>query len=412
MRRTLLVLCPILLTAQTAPLPPDKAVQAGFQAMGEGRYLAAHDLFRSAAFDADGQVLDESAFQNWQQFGTAVTGELPLDTMYARKGVAPPDAAMTAQVRTATARDAIAEIVARARATRVVILNEAHYSPRDRAFAWEVARALRPLGYSYLAAETLDNNPTTDRPRATQRLATDGFVRRSTGTYSEDPVFAAYLRQAVALGYRPVAYEITRAQRVNGSDIATREQAQSDNLVAAIFARDPNAKVLIHVGHGHVAEELVDRGGNQVMWMAGRLKRATGIDPLTIDQTTLTDLMPPARDAYPLAAAKVGRRSGVLFAGERPLIVGRWGNAVDLQVVHPPRAYRHGRPTWLAALGGRPVAIPATLLPATGERLVQAFAAAAPTDAVPLDQVLVRAGRPAPRMMLPAGRVRWATQDR
>lgn len=79
--------------------------------------------------------------------------------------------------------------------------------------------------------------------------------------------------------------------------------------------------------------------------------------------------------------------------------------------VHPPRGDRHGRPTWLAALGGKPRAVPAALLPRTGTRLIQAFAPGAPVDAVPLDQVLVTAGRRAPVLMLPDGPVDFRTQS-
>jgi len=51
------------------------------------------------------------------------------------------------------------------------------------------------------------------------------------------------------------------------------------------------------------------------------------------------------------------------------------------------------------------------LLPKQGERLVQVFAANAPDDAVPLDQVVVKAGEAAPMLMIPNIPVRFATQD-
>ena len=383
--------------------------------MKDGRYLAARNAFAALAFEPGGRMRDERAYQMWQQYSPMITNELPLDGL-TRRGRAPPapEAGWAAQARRATARDAITEIVARARRTSIVILNEAHYSPRDRAFGLSVAQALRPLGYATLAAETFDNNPAKGRRPAVDLLAADGVVRAGTGSYTKDPVFAAYVRAAVAMGYRPVAYEMTEAQRIQGDDvakqIAAREDAQVANLMAAIFTKNPGAKVLIHVGHSHVAEAPIARNDERIAWMAARLKKATGIDPLTIDQTELTDLSPDARAAYPIAAAKVGRKDGILFAAGKPLVLGQYAGAVDVQVVHPVRAYRHGRPTWLAGLGGKPVAVPRALLPAKGERLVQAFAADAPTDAVPLDQVLITAGKPAPYLMLPAVKVRFATQ--
>ena len=55
--------------------------------------------------------------------------------------------------------------------------------------------------------------------------------------------------------------------------------------------------------------------------------------------------------------------------------------------------------------------IPQRLLPAKGRRLIQVFAANAPGDAVPLDQVLVNAGSPAPSLFVPAGPIRFAIQE-
>ena len=93
--------------------------------------------------------------------------------------------------------------------------------------------------------------------------------------------------------------------------------------------------------------------------------------------------------------------------GNNPLILGRYAGAVDLQVVHPARAYRYGRPQWLVEMGGTPLAIPKELLPTSGRRLIQVFAADAPPDAVPLDQIVVQAGAPLPMLFAPAVPVRF-----
>jgi hypothetical protein len=396
-------LCLAIALAAQAPLP---APQRGMAALMKGRYLEARDIFAAGAFNPDGSVRDRVAREYWQQFTPMLTGEPQLDTLTVRRDEAP-DPNWAAQVRDATARPALDEIVRRARDTRIVIINEAHYSPRDRAFAWQVAQALRPLGYSVLALETFANRSAAGSVSAVERLQADSIVRSGTGTYTQDPVFAAFVRQALAIGYRPVAYEITAEQDKVG-DVPEREQAQAANLAAHVRA-SPGAKLLVHVGHGHNSEDTsrYDDGSDGRM-MAARLKEMTRIDPLTIDQTKLTDLQPKARTAYPIAAAKGGSRPAILLVGDKPLVL---SGGTDLQVVHPVRRYRHGRPTWLASLGGKPVTIPAALLPRTGERLVQAFAADAPADAVPLDQVLVTAGMPIPKLMLPPGvRVRYAVQ--
>lgn len=391
--------------AQDGPRESDAGAQSQ-AALQRGDYMAARTILDAAMARPDA---DDYTQQMWRQITPMLTGELPTDALNRGRPPAVTDPAMLARLRAATARPAIAEIVRRARLTSIVIINEAHYNPRDRAFALEVARALRPLGYGYLAAETFNQSWEGGPSPAIARLVADRVVTRSTGYYMLDPVFARYVNEALRLGYQPVAYESSQSQNARGPGIQPREDGEAENLLAFLRAH-PGAKLLVHVGHGHVNEvPQPNTDGPQTFMMAARLKQLTGIDPLTINQTTMSDLQPSMRDAYPIAAAKAGTRDVVLFEGNRPLLLG--APATDLQIVHPARAYRYGRPTWLAALGGRPVAVPTALLPSAGERLIQAFDAGAPADAVPLDQVLVTAGRPAPSLMLPRGvRVRYATQ--
>ncbi len=392
--------------AQDVFLP--SVLEAARKDLGKGNYLRAIDSLKNAAGPADGKAGDPVAEQLWEQFSPFVTNELSPAEYHPAGADDMLGARWSEKISRASPHDAIDEIVRRARTTSIVILNEAHNSPRDRAFALEVARALRPLGYSVLAVEAIRNYPVAGDPLSgADRLKQDGFVRLSTGDYTRDPVFARFLQGAMALGYEPVAYEETKQQMKPGGGTAERENAQAGNLFDSIFSKRPKAKTLIYVGLSHVAEQPVS--GTERM--AGILKRLTKVDPLTIDQATVTDLTPEARRAYDLAAAKIGNRSGVLFDGNKPLVLGLYESAVDLQVIHPRRSYRLGRPVWLAALGGRSVSVPMDLRPATGRRLVQVFAAAAPSDAVPLDQTIVTAGGPVPPLFAPAIPLRFQTQQ-
>jgi hypothetical protein len=294
-----------------------------------------------------------------------------------------------------------------------VILNEAHHSPRDRAFGLEVARALRPLGYSVLAAEGFSNpRAEVEAARITARIAADGYARRESGFYLSDPVFADFVRQAVRLGYRPVSYEHNGEDDVRAENrVAVREQGQADNLVRRIFAAEPQAKVLIYVGFSHATEKPTDPSGTP--WMAARLKRMTGIDPLTIDQTFLSQTGDAdGRAYYNLLKPKLGDRPVVLLQAQKPIGAGSYAGAVDLMVVHPPLRLVQGRPDWLLRIGRRPRPVPAHLLPASGRRLVQAFVAGEDEQAIPLDQVIVEQGKPRPALMLPDGiPIRYAYQD-
>jgi hypothetical protein len=402
------------LSAQPASPPPAQPVPArdptaeAFEHLDAGRYLAAIDGIREAGRAAPE---DSPLGGMWRQFHATIGGL--VDPASLDRASATVDPQVARRLRQATRRDAIREIVERAKRTNIVILNEAHHSPRDRAFALEVARALRPLGYSILAAEAFTNSADeAEAASAASKIVADGYVRRSTGIYLSDPVFADFVRQAVALGYRPLADEQTARGSGTGAErIVAREQEQAENLVRRVFAREPKAKVLIYVGFRHVTEAPI--GTPPIQWMAGRLKRMTGVDPLTIDQTSLSEMgEAPGRAQYELVRARIGKDPVVLVEGGKPARFGPQAHAVDLMVVHPPVRIVRGRPDWLRRIGRRPQAVPSQLLPGAGRRLVQAFVASEAADAIPLDQVIVEAGQPVPVLMLPPGvRVRYATQD-
>ncbi|WP_394653340.1 hypothetical protein [uncultured Sphingomonas sp.] len=409
MRYLIGIIGAVCLTAAAAAQRADdaKLFDAARQAILDGRYLDATTMLEPAAF-APGASDNAPPRQLWTQFTPFMTNE--LDPAVFGSKTPPADPKAIAALAQATPHDAITEIVRRAKDRQIVILNEAHYSPRDRAFALQVARALRPLGFSVLAAETLRNYAASGLARTgAEQFDADGIVRRSTGFYSADPVFANLLRGAHALGYRTLSYEQRADQSTPEGGVPEREAAQAHNLTA-FLRTDSKAKMLIYVGHGHLSKASDDADSAM---MGERLKRLSGIDPLTIDQVALAGLRPSRRAEQLAASTRAGDRPTIFLTGGVPLLIGNpYPGSIDLQVVHPLRRYRHGRPSWLASLGGRPVAVPVDLLPKAGKRLVQAFDAAEPTDAVPLDQVLVEAGKPAPMLLLPPGRrVRYAVQD-
>ncbi len=300
-------------------------------------------------------------------------------------------------------RDALTAIVEEARGRQIVMINEAHHVPRDRAFATRVALELRKLGFEYLAMETLGDDAAA--------IARRGYptTDERDGYYSREPVLGDFIRRAVRAGYTLVNYEHRAPEEVTDPEqrIAAREQGQAQNIIDRILAKDPRARVLVYVGHGHLTKGPYDWGGKNVPMMAERLRARTGIDPLCIDQAR-EDPVGPAMDAIlerTRFASFVLRKRG---AGHPYSGIA----AVDMFVYHRPVQLVHGRPHWLAMDGyRRPRKIPAKLLPAEERRLVQAFFANEGADAVPVDQVLVTAGEEPPVLMLPRGRFRYATQD-
>lgn len=286
-----------------------------------------------------------------------------------------------------TALNPFNEIEGRARKTRIVIVNESHERSEHRGFIAEIARRLRPLGYDNLAIETLSSSrpgtPARYLPTFVKQPDLPYFVDED-GFYLSEAGFGRLGRQAKALGYHLLAYEfIPTDDPTNGmtedQQIAAREEGQANNL--ASYLRDhPGAKLLVHVGYSHAAE--VPRA-NGAKWMAMRLKEKTGIDPLTISQTTCRG----GGDTLRLSMLPADQPAGTF----------------DLLVDHPGARFARGRPEWRALAGDRPVSIPRTLRPAKGWRVIEARPVGEPVTSVPMDRVAIRPGEDI-ALMLPPGR--------
>jgi hypothetical protein len=284
----------------------------------------------------------------------------------------------------------------------------------NRAFSQRLARELHKIGYTYLACEAFG-----DYPQAFPR----GYVAKRSGGYTRDPVFGAWITEAMADGWKLVAYEAmpnpTSSPEQRMAINVNRQEQQAINLVERIFARDKDAKVLIHVGHHNLAKGVATFASGAVASAMGEhLRRKTGLDTLHVDQTEFYAHPDPA-DESPLYArmlAKPGTTAPFVLKakdGQYAVLHGMKGR-VDMQVVFPRYAFsdRNGRPEWLASLAGRaPRDIPAALLPATGRRAVLAYRSGDPADAVPADVVVVEAGKPAPKLMLPPGEYRFSVED-
>ena len=240
--------------------------------------------------------------------------------------------------------DALEAIVRAAGDKQIVILNEAHNISGHRGFAARVMRALRPLGFDTFAAEAFGG---MDGYRAGAPL------HQGLGYYIADPVYAEMVREAAALGYVFADYEQRPDQRLPAeADMDTRttarEIAQAKNLIERVLKPRPHARIFVLCGYSH-ATEVEGMGG---LWFAGQLKAATGIDPLTIEQSSNWPATRPEADTAEVAAV-LGR-----FAPTRPITVSRAGQAfsnstfdgkIDLSVYHPRLPQIAGRPGWLAA---------------------------------------------------------------
>lgn len=341
-----------------------------------------HYVYRLPDPVADGQGDGGRAGQQWSFLGREDRAA-PVHGDYRAAACPPAPAGAAGQ---AAVLDAI---VARAREARIVILNESHAVTRHRAFSQALLARLRPLGYSVFAAETFNNR--RDEPDPVEEYAALPYPHRDLGWYSREPVFGRLVREAMGLGYRLAAYEQvhdaeTRAARDENdwvANINAREAAQATHLAALLETMAPDEKLFIHVGYDHAEEVARIEEGRELAWMALRLRRLTGIDPLTIAQTECRGGADTVRLASPATA---GRPS-----------------PFDLLVDHPLETFRAGRPEWRLAAGHRLVPIPPQYAQSDTPLVIEAFAEGEPFDAVPIDRVYVEPGEDV-RLALPPGR--------
>lgn len=339
--------------------------------------------------------------QYWSFSGDLATA----DELWVR-GVDPPSGSLPDLSRMQPV-PAIDEIVRRAEGRRVVIINEAHHSPRHRAFTHELMLALRETGFTHFAAETFCSGAHCGP------LLVDGapIGNAVTGFYTLEPVFGDLARQAGAAGYTLAGYEITPEQRAAfgadpNIDIRNyRELSQAQNLKAVLDA-NPDMRVLVHVGFGHAEESSPEW---PLHLFAGRLKELTGEDPLTIDQTQGTQQYAEHDSLlYKAFVARFGPPEvpvAIAYGPERPTGVYR----VDMAVIHPEQQEVDGRPDWLA-MGGYRKPHQVILEPLGARSLVRAFALAEPEGAIAMDQILVGPDSTAVTLMLPTGDYRLVRQ--
>ena len=308
--------------------------------------------------------------------------------------------------------EAIPAIVEMAKDRQIVILNEAHDAPQHRAFGLLLAKALRRVGFEFMAMETLVG------PGKVSGVVEYEYPTLETGFYSGEPIFADFVRQCPKLGYQMIAYEIEAGQRkVNAqkdpnASIKERENAQSDNLIKHVLQKHKDAKLFVYVGYSHATEDWQTlEDGSQLGWMAAQIQKKTGIDPLTIDQVG-GSYNPKSNQIDPVFKLLQSNREII-----KPSIVkgidGAWLSAdryfkkTDLSVFHPVQKMIDGRPNWLRMQGYRKShMIDNADYFVEPKTLVQAYFEEEGDDALPVDQILLDSAEGDSTFLLPAGNYR------
>ena len=327
----------------------------------------------------------DRALAAWDRLGTASTGDLDA-----------------ARRRFTAARQVpvLDTLRAMADTARVIMINERHHAASDRLLTLQLLRSLRAKGFRYFAAEAFP---------ADSALRAPAFPR-DDDSYTSEPLFAELVREARRLGYTLVAYEAAGTQWEQPDSLTPqqrRDWAQAHNLAAATVERDPRAKVLVHAGFDHVRERATPA------WhpMAAYFRARTGIDPVTVDQTSGSERSTPAF-AHPVHRVFGSSlpSTGTVFVDSGGAVIGASAMLVDLVAIRAAAAPVAGRPAHLAMLGTRRAVTVRTPPCRTRHCVLVAHRAGDPPEAAVLDRVEVERTTTA-TLMLPNGVARLTLYD-
>ncbi|RUL65900.1 hypothetical protein EKH79_04125 [Dyella dinghuensis] len=271
------------------------------------------------------------------------------------------------------ALDAIPEL---AKNYRIVLFNEAHNIALTRSLTVQLLSRLHDEGFNYFAAETLVQTDTA--------LTSRGYPTDNSGFYTEEPIYAEMVRTALKLGFKVVAYEAT----TDTSSSDARESEQAQNLYKQVFARDPQAKLVINAGYEHITTSGSYLGGSS---MAEHLHKLVALPMLSIDQTAMYP-HPSKEDDHPYYTEimdKLRPQAAIVFvnAAGKP-----WAlrSSYDVNVFFPPSHVIRGRPAWLT-LGElrQPFPTSADECHAHYPCLIEARYSNEGDDAIPADRLLL-----------------------
>lgn len=274
------------------------------------------------------------------------------------------------------ARPAVEAIPDLARHYRIVLFNEAHNVVLTRSLIVQMLAPLYAEGFRYFAAETLVQSDTALQQR--------GYPTQDSGFYTEEPIYAETVRTALKLGFKVIAYEAS--DDTQGAD--ARETEQARQLYERVFAHDPQARLVVQAGYGHILTTGAYLGGKS---MAEHLYQLTHLPMLSVEQIMMYPHPSTAQDHpyYTEVMKRLHPDTPIVFvtpAGQP------WAlkTGYSVSVFFPLEKLERGRPTWLS-LGGlrHPHLVTADNCEAQYPCLVEAHYSNEGPDAIPADRVLL-----------------------
>lgn len=275
----------------------------------------------------------------------------------------------------------IEQIADLAKTHSVIIINEHHAKPQHRVFIRELAVRLKSEGFTHYAAESFA--PEIHQGQGYPNLRRGGY-------FAMEPMMARSIHHLRALGYKLVAYEAQSGQfdpfdKDVMRQIDQREEAQANNLMEAVLEENPDTKIIIHVGHGHVVEFPIQAPGS-IPWMAARLKEKSGIDPLSISFTECRSGGPTA-----VLSTKAVNENGIVHPKLTDFMIG----------LSEPN-FTRGRPNYRLEMGDQFVDVPEALKPDEDPVLIEARPPSTELGKSPVERLFLVPGEDVP-LLLPPG---------
>lgn len=299
------------------------------------------------------------------------------DQLYKFPPTQAPDPLFRQKYNPVPARDYILQEAAK---HRIVIFNEAHHQPLHRVFTASFLDTLWNMGFRYFGAEGLVEFPYHQEKRQFP-ISGDGF-------YLDEPQYGNLVRNAMQLGYNVFGYDNHGIENfVNDSThLELRDKFQAQKILK-ILQTDSTVKILIHCGYGHLTEKK--RAGSYKT-MGVWIKELSGIDPLTIEQTRLTEKgNPEYEDPYYHLIEDIEYSAAFLDESGSGFMGATGEHLVDIRIYHPRTKFVNARPHWLLTENKTYVNLPDSML-ASCPCLVFAYYSDEPLgSAIPTDVIYI-----------------------
>ncbi len=247
------------------------------------------------------------------------------------------------QLATFSPKDAKNYILKRSENEQAVFFNDSQEHIQTRAFFTSLLSDFYAQGFRYLGVEDLSYFD--------KEINLRGYPSINSGKEIDEPMFGEMIRTALQLGFEVFPYESQKTELEKAMKIVRKEKTLSRDAhnikltarnwsqalnISRITKNNPSAKLLVYSKDKKIREQNMEG----VRYMAAWFKKFTNINPLTIDQTDMTERCYDAE--YPLYYTANVKKPTVFVRNDKVLVKTEKDSydedvkiPFDIQVYHP-----------------------------------------------------------------------------